>query len=535
MALAVGADGQELLRGPHQAGGELRRRARAGCSARSAGRSRTASRPRPSRRRSPASSRRRASPTINGDNASARACGAATADEFQRNLKKWTLTTQRAAEPEPVLHPPVEERRPERGHHLQRRQRRPDARPARGHRRRLPGVRAARRAAGRRRRHRRARWPWSTRPSAQHRQRRRLPPLQRRRLRRRRRPTAARGRRSNKGTGHLWPVLAGERGQYELDRGKLGAAVGAPGRACATMASGVGLIPEQAWDLPRPRALRRSAPTRRSPRSASGTASRAGSASALTWSAGQFVRLTLDTAAGCVLDRPAYTVDRYVRHTQGQPPRPDGHGAGRQHPRRQLRDGDRHDDHRRRPPTPTPTSRRPYASDGSFSVTCTARRRHLRAQHRGLRGPRHPRAHGGLRPAAGNRSSSRPTIPTTTTTGRATTPIPRTRPSTPGAFDIQHFAVYDAGPSVVFQLRTRDLTPTFGPLLGAQLGRRLRPRAGRKRDLDGRGVPGAPLRDRPRVATDADRPERRLAGVDEALAEALHLDQLLHAPPGAIA
>ena len=43
-----------------------------------------------------------------------------------------------------------------------------------------------------------------------------------------------------------------------------------------------------------------------------------GSASALTWSAGQFVRLTLDAAAGTVLDRPAYTFDRYVRHAQGQ-------------------------------------------------------------------------------------------------------------------------------------------------------------------------------------------------------------------------
>jgi glucoamylase len=38
-----------------------------------------------------------------------------------------------------------------------------------------------------------------------------------------------------------------------------------------------------------------------------------------------------------------------------------------------------------------------------------------------------------------------------------------------GAFDIEHFAVYDAGPTVVFQLRTRDLTPTFGSPLGAQL------------------------------------------------------------------
>ena len=39
----------------------------------------------------------------------------------------------------------------------------------------------------------------------------------------------------------------------------------------------------------------------------------------------------------------------------------------------------------------------------------------------------------------------------------------------PGAFDIQQFQVYDAGSDVIFRLQTRDLTPTFGSPLGAQL------------------------------------------------------------------
>ena len=69
------------------------------------------------------------------------------ADEFQRNLKKWTLTTNGPRSPQPVLHPALQDRRPERGHQLQRGQRRPDARPARRDRRRLPRVRAARAAA----------------------------------------------------------------------------------------------------------------------------------------------------------------------------------------------------------------------------------------------------------------------------------------------------------------------------------------------------------------------------------------------------
>ncbi len=38
-----------------------------------------------------------------------------------------------------------------------------------------------------------------------------------------------------------------------------------------------------------------------------------------------------------------------------------------------------------------------------------------------------------------------------------------------GAFDIQEFQVYDAGSDVIFRLKTRDLSPTFGSPLGAQL------------------------------------------------------------------
>ena len=121
---------------------------------------------------------------------------------------------------------------------------------------------------------------------------------------------------SDKGTGHLWPVLAGERGQYEIDRGSVGSAITRLD-AMHNMSSGVGLIAEQAWDLPDLAA----SPFGTDPTVASigfRNGKPVGSASALTWSAGQFVRLTLDAAAGKVLDRPAYTFDRYVRHAQGQ-------------------------------------------------------------------------------------------------------------------------------------------------------------------------------------------------------------------------
>jgi glucoamylase len=54
---------------------------------------------------------------------------------------------------------------------------------------------------------------------------------------------------TGEGNGHLWPVLAGERGQYEIDTGDPGAALERL-RAMRAMGSGVGLIPEQAWERP---------------------------------------------------------------------------------------------------------------------------------------------------------------------------------------------------------------------------------------------------------------------------------------------
>ena len=92
MALAVGLTDQRLLQGAHRAGRQLRGQPRPRRSGRSAGRSRAASRPRPSRPRSPGLIAAAIIADKNGDHDSARVWRA-TADEFQRNLKKWTLTT----------------------------------------------------------------------------------------------------------------------------------------------------------------------------------------------------------------------------------------------------------------------------------------------------------------------------------------------------------------------------------------------------------------------------------------------------------
>jgi len=39
----------------------------------------------------------------------------------------------------------------------------------------------------------------------------------------------------------------------------------------------------------------------------------------------------------------------------------------------------------------------------------------------------------------------------------------------PGAYDLQRFQVFDDGTNIIFRVQTRDLTPTFGSPLGAQL------------------------------------------------------------------
>ena len=347
----------------------------------------------------------------NGDHDSARVWRA-TADEFQRNLKKWTLTTNGPLEHAPVLHPPLEERRPQRGGHLQRRQRRPGPRPALGHRRRLPRVRPPRACSSPTTPTSSPRCRWSTRRSS-------APPpaatascATTATATATARPTAIRGRRRNKGTGHPWPVLAGERGQYEVDRGAIGSAI-ARLDAMRNMSSGVGLIAEQAWDLPDLAA----SPFGTDPTIASigfrnGKAD--GSASALTWSAGQFVRLTLDTAAGSILDRPELH-GRPLHPPRPGPDRAVGHGAGRPHlvgnsvtVTGTTTPGNRVIVAATNIDTDFPTTlhtRRRSAADGSFSVADPAGRRDARCSTPSATSPSGATARVGahgrrLRPAA---------------------------------------------------------------------------------------------------------------------------------------
>ena len=112
------------------------------------------------------------------------------------------------------------------------------------------------------------------------------------------------------GSGHLWPVLSGERAETALATGDTATAHSQLGFMLDS-AAGVGLVPEQVWEDPDLAA----SPYGADPRTASigfrdGAA--AGSASPLTWAQAQLVRLLVDLQTGHLVDRPDLTTSRYV-------------------------------------------------------------------------------------------------------------------------------------------------------------------------------------------------------------------------------
>jgi glucoamylase len=96
--------------------------------------------------------------------------------------------------------------------------------------------------------------------------------------------------------GRLWPVLAGERGEYELLAGR---PADAALKAMADAGDGGGMIPEQVWD---------GRPPTRHP-AGEGTSS----ATPLAWSHAQLVRLAWSIDAGAPVEQPSILACRYVR------------------------------------------------------------------------------------------------------------------------------------------------------------------------------------------------------------------------------
>jgi glucoamylase len=100
--------------------------------------------------------------------------------------------------------------------------------------------------------------------------------------------------------GRAWPLLNGERGEYEIAAGD----VEAGRNQLATIARTAGpgyMLPEQVWDLQPPAGTDGFVPGRPT-----------FSATPLAWTHAQFIRLAWDARAGAVLEQPAVVAQRYA-------------------------------------------------------------------------------------------------------------------------------------------------------------------------------------------------------------------------------
>jgi glucoamylase len=281
------------------------------------------------------------------------------------------------------------------------------------------------------------------------------------------------------GTGHLWPVLSGERAESDVAAGKL-AGASALLEAIAQFSSGVGLVPEQAWEDPDLAASPfGSDPTTASIGFTDGQA--AGSASPLTWAQAQELRLILAIGAGRTLETPAVTRDRYVAHpppgaisvtlTAPAPGTAIGTSSvaitGTTAPGATVAA----ESLDTTTGAPSATGTTVAGADGSFSVTV-------------------PAGFGDnvltvSAAAAGNRTGYAQTSVTSDVTsgttvldvtdpagddnGPGTYQYPTSADFHAGAFDLTRFQVISDGTTVYLRATLANLDPTFGSALGAQL------------------------------------------------------------------
>lgn len=281
------------------------------------------------------------------------------------------------------------------------------------------------------------------------------------------------------GSGHVWPVLSGERAEHALQTGDRTTAAS----LLVDMdqySSGVGLVPEQAWENPDLAA----SPFGTDPAVASigfVNGESVGSTSPLTWAQAQLSRLVLSLGAGRPVETPSIVADRYVRSA---------------------------------PPAAAPLTVTAPADGLTVTTTSTpvtgttapgatvdilstpldlpgdTARVTVRASASGAFSATVPTPFGAsavtvaATTASGATARVRRTVISEAITG--TTVLDVTDPDgddngpgtyayptsdnfKPGAFDLQRFQVIVAGENTLLRAKVRDLTPTFGSPLGAQL------------------------------------------------------------------
>ncbi|SDJ10358.1 glucan 1,4-alpha-glucosidase [Frankineae bacterium MT45] len=282
---------------------------------------------------------------------------------------------------------------------------------------------------------------------------------------------------NNSGTGHPWPVLGAERAQQYLAQGNRTAAAA----ILATingMNSGPGLVPEQVWDEPNLAAAPfGSDPTTASIGFVNGQAD--GSASPLSWGSASQVRLTADLVAGRNLEQPTQTKVRYVTHNQLTTPLDvtsplDSTAVGKTITvTGTASSGATIDvaDVATDANNATTTSKTIAKADGSFtlSLTAAAGTNVLVISSTATNGGTAQVVRSVINDAVNGTLLFDQSDPTGDDNGPGNYAYPTAGDFHAGAFDLTDFQVYDTGSTVTFRVQTRDLTPTFGSTNGAQL------------------------------------------------------------------
>jgi glucoamylase len=283
---------------------------------------------------------------------------------------------------------------------------------------------------------------------------------------------------TGQGNGHLWPVLAGERAEHHIALGDR-ATASRLADAMRRFASWFGLIPEQGWENPDLAA----SPFGTPPEEASigfVNGGPVGSASPLTWSAAQYVRLVRDIAAGRLLEQPANTVRRYVTNQQQatvltvtEPPDRTAVAASPVTVRGTSAPGN----------TVDVSATNTDADSANTVVTTTAAADGGWSAEVPIQGGTIVLDVVATSPGGATAHEQRTVVfdvtpgevlldvtdPDGDDNGPGNYAYPTSANFQPGAYDIQRFQVLDDGADVIFRLQTRNLSPTFGSPLGAQL------------------------------------------------------------------
>ncbi|MEV4318282.1 glucodextranase DOMON-like domain-containing protein [Actinocrispum sp. NPDC049592] len=272
----------------------------------------------------------------------------------------------------------------------------------------------------------------------------------------------------NVGSGHLWPVLAGERGEQVLQTGDRRQAAELL-KAMHAQASGVGLVPEQIWENPELPANPATGSIGFKPGES------VGSASPLTWAQAQTVRLTQGIIAGRPVEQPAEVRSRYVDNgPPGTIPVTLNAPASVETPTVKVTGtapaGVQVEIQATATDAGGVTTVVSTTSNGTFSAELPTQLGTNVITAAATKG----RATGYAQRTVASDFVSGTVIldltdPDGDDNGPGTYGYPTAGDFHAGAFDIQRFQVIDSGDRYVLRTQLRNLSPTFGSSLGAQL------------------------------------------------------------------